>query len=397
MPHLFFIYVMNFSKFYNGYIENVKRQGLSFNYNFLKKKFERGRLGFYNGGNIFKLSDKHFEKFVEMLSICNEIFPNRWDLGLKLYTNNKNNKILCVENLIIHFPKTTIKNSKDYTHEITNLFIQLDLRFKENSKKLCIQYVKGFRTSYTHKEVLSDYCHSHLPKRTRTLLSNNIDVTNLMNPEDFCLGSGEINYILSDLEYKDYNPNLFINLFLNLISLSRWESLEGTPYRYIREVKARKSGSRDRFYIDTERVKKAVVSLLDYWKDRIDSLNLNINLDNKKVEVVDIGNFLDVPENIIQNYKKNLFVSEENGVYYKIDSGGHYGKIGDLSVIPPYLFRGKDFVFEVTERLEEETKEENIFVPPTVKQEICSLLTSKIKYELFKRSIQAGENITYYK
>lgn len=390
---------MNSNKFYNDYIKNIKSQGLSFNYNFLKRKFNRGRLGFYKDGCIFKLSNTQFDRFIEMLSICNEMFPNRWDLNFKIFTGDKKRTILCIENLIIHFPKTTIKNSKNFEHTITNLFIQLTLKFTTDTKeKLFVKDVKGFRTTYTHKEVISSYCHSHLLVKTACLLNDINTPSNILEPQPFCLGFGGINYVLSDIENKDYDQNRFVNLFLNIITLSKWESLEGKPYRFMQEIKAKKSNYVSRFYSDDESIKRSVVAISNYWKNNIESLEMSINIDGtSNVKVINIGNFLDVPDEILGVYKKYLFAAERDGYFYTLGSESSFKKICDLSQVPPYIFRGKSFPIEVIEKLADDDKEENIVVPEIVKEKICELLTIKIKDELFKRSIQTGENITYYK
>ena len=119
---------------------------------------------------------------------------------------------------IIRFPEYTLTSESGKKHVIRNLFVRFHMDHK-------LRYYGGFmglRTTYTEAEWVSDYAHSHLHGRALDWL-------------DFCTGSGPINIIITDLKDK-FDLNKFIFFLHNVKSYVAWESISGTPYRYISNI-----------------------------------------------------------------------------------------------------------------------------------------------------------------
>lgn len=120
----------------------------------------------------------------------------------------------------IHYPKLTITNSENSSHTIRDLYCILNIRYIEGKGIFYVHSLSGFRGTLSKIEVDRGYIHSHCH----------------MNGDTFCTGSGEVTELLSLMKEKTFNSDIF-ELFLEVLnSAVRWESLEGTPYHYIKNL-----------------------------------------------------------------------------------------------------------------------------------------------------------------
>lgn len=123
----------------------------------------------------------------------------------------------CYE-ITIRFPEILLTSEDGRQHTLRNLFVRFD--FNQHLK--IVGDYRGLRSSYTGAEWISDYAHSHLHGRALTF-------------QRFCTGSGVINQSLAVL--RDTFSEIEFQLFcLNIKSYVAWESISGTPYRYIRDI-----------------------------------------------------------------------------------------------------------------------------------------------------------------
>lgn len=125
--------------------------------------------------------------------------------------------------IYVHFPHLVIKNSEGAEHPIMDLFTRTRVQNirPENDYK-CDVYFQGRRTTYSLKEMYSGYTHSHLPGSEYGFY-------------DFCTGSSYYNTLLYDLPLKP-TEEAWLMLFMGMENFVSWESLEGGPYRKIREI-----------------------------------------------------------------------------------------------------------------------------------------------------------------
>jgi hypothetical protein len=122
---------------------------------------------------------------------------------------------------MIKFPEINITNSKGDKHTIKNMFVSLD--FDINFK--LVGKMKGFKTTFSAVEIVSNYVHSHLHTKTPKGIQDNYSGRN-----EFCLGIGQpIELSIFKLN-NSYSEELFTSLCMQLESYLSWESLEGTPY-----------------------------------------------------------------------------------------------------------------------------------------------------------------------
>lgn len=127
---------------------------------------------------------------------------------------------------IVYYPEIIITNSNKESHVITDLYVKFSFDYfgkLSNSFKIN-------RGSYSDQEWYSNYKHSHthgsLPEA----------ICSFSTP---CLGGGPINSTIAVLQNATLETfsELEIVQFLILIDdFLKWESLEGVPYKYIRDI-----------------------------------------------------------------------------------------------------------------------------------------------------------------
>lgn len=139
------------------------------------------------------------------------VYPGRWDI--------QNNT------LYIHFPEVEITNSQNASTTIYNLFVEIPLNVNSNNVSFRDSSIYGFRTSYNYEQLNSNYIHSHLSSLG----------PDFKYPNSFCLGSGPIHASIITMK-NEPNEEEFMFFLMQLNEFIKWESLEGVPYRYIRNI-----------------------------------------------------------------------------------------------------------------------------------------------------------------
>lgn len=127
---------------------------------------------------------------------------------------------------IVYYPEIIITNSTKKSHVITDLYV----RFSFNYFGRLHYSFKINRGSYSDQEWISHYKHSH----TRGPFPDEINYFS-----EPCLGGGPINSIIAILRNATLGTfsELEIVQFLILMDdFLKWESLEGVPYKYIRDI-----------------------------------------------------------------------------------------------------------------------------------------------------------------
>jgi len=150
--------------------------------------------------------------------ILEDLYPDRWDWNE-------------VDEIIVHFPKITITNSKNERHEIRDLYTRIKY---SHVNKTFNSNISGARFSVTSTEMNSKYSHSHLPSISRTSIGSF---------KGFCLGSSTLNYLLSDLSTTPMTESsledLKLKFMLSMMEVENylhWESIEGGPYNYMANI-----------------------------------------------------------------------------------------------------------------------------------------------------------------
>lgn len=120
--------------------------------------------------------------------------------------------------MTIHYPEFVITNGK-LKHTIKDLYVRFQLKA---DLKFMPATFSGMRTTFTNQEMLATYTHSHLSGICTEFST-------------FCTGTGPIKMLMLTLA-SGYNSNTFKMFLHSLNNYVRWESLTGTPYRYIKNI-----------------------------------------------------------------------------------------------------------------------------------------------------------------
>ena len=362
-------------------IQDIKKQiqldGNIRDVKWVTEKFQAGRL--YIHGVL--LTAQTFEQYRLIIRIINDIYENAWDVDFDVekVSANSDDIYIYIKGIYIWFSEITIRNRNNKTHQIKDLIIKFELR--NNGTNLRIGDLLGGRMSLSYAEYQSNYFHSHL-----SIWNNNINSnTTMPYLSHFCTGSGEINIYRSNINGDGLTEANFTTFAVQLMTLASYESIEGTPYRYMSNISARpQSGSP--IYIDS-RVKRDFFNfILNYYKSTGRTPIIDFSITSSKTYSINHNetfmNFINfVPFD--ENSKRRFFSTKGfNGVEYVFGAAPSW-------VIPPeirstFIFRGEEKRFVVDSPPTNRLSEINYRVNP----DLINYLKQTIEYELNKNKIR---------
>ena len=119
--------------------------------------------------------------------------------------------------IMIWFPEVRIFNSRGETQTVRDLYVRLVI--KDTARLSDFQMAVA---TFTASQWMSDYAHSHLP-----------GITGFTHP---CLGRGPISSTITLLRSEDFDETSWEIMCSQIEDFVKWESVEGGPYRYIRDI-----------------------------------------------------------------------------------------------------------------------------------------------------------------
>lgn len=275
-------------------------------------------------------SNKINKNFIEILNetkeILQSIYPDNWDIQLdidrrKISEVKKNffgyeyvvnySIIKYMYFIVIKFPIIVINTEENLKHTIRDIFVKFYFNYCEESDNIYISNIYGSRTTYTPLEYLNKYNHSHLGQDNTV---DNINSFYTLDYVTYCLGKGEINDLLKELN-MNFNFITF-KLFLHSIkSYLEWESKEGKPYRYVENIIKKE---KPKTLYDTNKV-KYFEKLLNSTNNKI--INLKWIFNNNKIKLIDNDDFENYCllgiENINSSNIDLVTLKDENKEYIK--------------------------------------------------------------------------------
>ena len=341
------------------------------------QQYQKGRIKLLN--NSESISSSIFEQFKTAIRVINDIYDNSWDIAFEV-TKDLNNKIfLEIKGIYILFPEINITNRDRANHTIKDLLVLIQL-YNYNNTALKIHSLKGGRLTLSYAEYQSDYFHSHLPI-FKSSISTTMDLPYLSN---FCTGSGEINIYQSNINGDGFNEERFIRYVMQIMSLVSYESIEGTPYRYIRSISVRPHSGLY-YNADNSRKLRFKNKVINYYKqeDKIPVIDIHIDSTNSYY-ISDNETFKNFIYSIPFNDEdKNWFFCSlgDNNIYYS------YGQTPGYA-IPPSV--QSTFIFRnVEKRMVIEPAPEGVnTVNYVVHPNLVKYLKEEIEYGLNKDKIR---------
>lgn len=230
------------------------------------------------------------------------------------------------DSLIIHlyFDEITIKNSNKRSHVIKDLFVKIIFDFIDDNYVLRNE-LYGYRTFITQNEANVSYCHSHLSINGK-----------------FCLGSGPLRKFMDSYSYslcliKKY-IDAFDEMLLMIFHYVRWESLEGTPYRYLQNIVNRSSSNSKYQKISNEFIEEdismEIINTLnkDFIKQLFDCSTPILLKENKYILKFNNELLLNIEEN--STTERYLFLYKGNdGNLYRKQSGSRSSNADPIKIM----------------------------------------------------------------
>lgn len=342
----------------------------------------------YKEKNLFLGSSLVTEPLLAQLRVAirmtQEIYSDNWDLEVDVLSGNKIN----ILSIVLNFPEIIIQNSKNKKHTIRDFYVKCSLgittTYGSNEHKLYIQGISGNRTTWDVKEWSSDYTHSHI---------SGIDRGGHFR--SFCTGSGHINDYISQMNAGEFSEELFTRFLLQVISLVSWESIEGTPYRYLEQINHRSSMGR-MFNLSPTYKKILYNQTIQLYKATKTVPVLTFKLENSRYSVVDDDKY-----NAF--FKTENFNSGDRTRYLSfIDSSGvawTYGQVpgrnnyeNDLARMQKFVFRGEEKEFKI---LQGEDNNDNVTY--TIHPELKNQIKEIINYEINRKAVRKSAIDRYNK
>jgi len=323
------------------------------------------RLRKYNSQNLFNALDKMFPDRWELQNRSSYIHYN-WKGKINLEDILKNSKFHF--RIIIHFPEITITNGRQ-KHKITDLYVSINAIVMKNYSNSYIT-INGSRGSFTLTEIKKRYSHSHL---------STIQVGDSF--DNFCLGSGPINYYLTQgLDRTEEEWLFFFNLLNQYL---RWESIAGRPYNYINNLGLCNTLPVVEDYI--------VDQIFKYYKIR----NIKHKITNTSIEVIPSDSMEEELTKLLKDdiYKHYLCYKNPNGEYLtkdqiKLDNNVSYYKDKEL-----FTFKGELLKIKILDERTDEQDNYTINAPiPELTKKLCAKLSSSLTKAYIKRSRIKSEN-----
>lgn len=341
------------------------------------QQYQKGRIKLLDNNN--PISSSIFEQFKTAIRVINDIYDNSWDIAFEVKKDFNNKIFLEIKGIYILFSEINITNRDRANHTIKDLLVLIQL-YNYNNTALRIHSLKGGRLTLSYAEYQSDYFHSHL-SISKSSISTGMNLPHL---SAFCTGSGEINIYHSNINGDGFNEERFIRYAMQIMSLVSYESIEGTPYRYIRSISVRPH-SGHYYNADNSRKLRFKNKVISYYKqeDKIPVIDIHIDSTNSYC-ISDNETFKNFIYSIPFNDEdKNWFFCSlgDNNVYYS------YGQTPGYA-IPPNI--QSTFIFRnVEKRMVIEPAPEGVnTVNYIVHPNLIKYLKEEIEYELNKGKIR---------
>ena len=348
-----------------------------------------------------RLHPLYLEYLPKLIVSLNEIYPNNWDMVFHCEMFNqmiKDNtgrqigiyrKVKLTISPIILFDLIHIKNSQKKSLAIKNIFVKIPIsinkriEYRPNNEKVKIEEIyfdsiRGTRTNLTFNEYSQGYLHSHLP--------SNIFTTEIKF-DNFCTGSGEINFMFSKINHE-YTDGMFKTILFHLKGYLEWESLEGRPHISINYLFL-KSKSGDLHYYSNKICNDFVWSIMNEKKKKFKLDNILPDLDwqivDNKYRIKDNEKFEE-----FCRFKGNTKTDyQPNVVTYKDNQGNYFpsnATIENIKIPDDYIpFKGKKYKLEVSGVLDDSDKP--FYLHPKIKKHVREYLEYTTNKNAVRKSI----------
>ena len=331
--------------------------------------------------------------------VLDEVYPDNWDIIVKKNYESAhlrtgwNKKVPFTIEFVIHFPEFVITNKEDMSHTIRGMYIKLVPKQALNGE-LSFKTFRGKRMVATKEEIISQYQHSHIAGRAYTFSTEISDTA--FSWKGFCLGSSEIIQALTMLRSK-FSVGRFKLFLFQLHEYLIYESIEGTPYKYIHDV----IGGGKQIVLNNNTSASYYKKLLAFRERWEVTKEIDFKLENGSVKVIDNDNLEEFlkTSSVVGNYQsKEIAQKDERGNYFGYKSIGNIPshlrlELADEDKIS-FNFKGEIVKFKIHEQLEE--VEKPFFINKYIKDYVKTRIEQDIETKRFRGYIIEQLNTPAY-
>lgn len=172
--------------------------------------------------NISNILYENIENTIKYINITlKKAFGNNYEVIL--YEGSRNIEV------IILFPQIEVKNSLDLTHTMSDVYLKLVFCYYYGANQIITLYLNDFslyRGKYSKEELSIGYMFSHI--------SGSAGLEKFQN--EWCLGNTGFRTYINNLK-QHVNILDIVFIILQFKAYLSWESIEGTPYKYIVNIR----------------------------------------------------------------------------------------------------------------------------------------------------------------
>lgn len=322
----------------------------------------RGIKGSYLPVTYKDVQDYKKERILKVLNTCsNNTFVKYLDTLVNAIFHKEQYDITSEErwiDLVIYYPEIIITNSHELSHVMKDIYIKFSFYTENNLRKLI--NIDIARTTYFDYEYQNNYVFSHVDFNSLTKYSSNL-----------CFGQTDLSQIVSNL--KKGNFSKLQQVLLSFKDYLSWESIEGTPYKYISEL----HNKTDKYAVDTSYF--SFIKLEDSYKKVIN------NIEDLKYtyDLVDGKYKIKLNKDSIDYIEEYLTITESsNNLFYLIDNKSYSYNSLYKSIDMTTLNRSTEIVFKGEEKLLNiinTSNEDTVEPPKRIHRSILNCVITKLE------------------
>lgn len=327
-----------------------------------------------------------------MITVLNRKYEKNWDFHLEQQHDEFGDKLYFNLYLKIIYPEIEITNTRGDKHTIKDLIVIV--KFKESDLfegfSMCPEDVYGTRASLSYEEWFIGYNHSHLgtykPNRYNqvfTLLS-------------FCRGGEtEIENTMLYINENGYSEEQFELFLYNIDTLASWESTEGVPYIYIRNIVPITESTYQASTNPTIHNIKEVFNYVTFPIER----NFKYVFNDNRFKIVQNRQFdnyvkMRIFNNGIETYIKKYIIKEVGSTYFGFTSTEAGNETIDYrnekGELPYTVIQGRRIKFKREDFTGEAPNIDNYKTHPKFLKYVAEQLEQQLYYKAIRRSAIEG-------
>lgn len=319
-----------------------------------------------------------------MITVLNAVHGKNWDFNLDPIVDYEGDFTGYELYVNILYPNILITNSDGDEHTIEDLIVSFLVKYsgfkdaETRSKIYSFSNLKGTRATLSYVEWINEYLHSHLSSCPMNRYSSAFKF------KDFCLGTNTpIHDVMEELHVK-YSPEMFEMFLYNIETLVSWESLEGVPYKKIRELVL----TTNKEIVDYINSKTYYERLLPTITKQ-DVNEIDFVIQNNAYKVVLNHKFINMIKRKViyhlSNYWNKLLVQKRNSILYGYVVENNTSQkdldrkfINHLNEVPYFYLQDRKVIFKVKKHAVEQPKVENYQIHPNFLEYVKSRFENKL-------------------